>query len=317
MPSRRNWKRSRSVPPASACISRSSTRISICRLCCRDSLGRDDGWRRAWVPPEGNQGARRRLPLLEETASWAAAPERCGSRQTLRTAAISATVTKLPQTRRGRRELMPSGISQRPLRLCGKQHFRNGNTKKRLIGGGIGRGYARFRGDAVAAVAIFHAGADERGEKRMRRKRLRFEFRMELAAQKPRMIGSFHDFDVHAVRRAPRDAKSGARERLLILAIEFVAMAMTFGNFELAVGLVRERARLESCTATRPAASCRPFRPRRAVRAICRSRDWESMDRIRCCRRGRCAKPAGRIRSWRTACPDKSRRTEFFSRAHT
>ena len=141
---------------------------------------------------------------------------------------------------------------------------------------------------ALAAVAIFEAGADERGEERMRSQRLGFEFRMELAADEPRVVGGFDNFYVNAVRSASGDAEAGAGERVFVFAIEFVAMAMALGNFQCAVGLVRRRSRARACRATRLGAWCRPFRPRRAVRAVCRSRDWEWRDRIRCYRRVRC-----------------------------
>ena len=47
---------------------------------------------------------------------------------------------------------------------------------------------------------------DECGEKWMRFERFRFEFRMELAAEKPRVLGRFDDFDVIFVGRAARDS---------------------------------------------------------------------------------------------------------------
>ena len=104
---------------------------------------------------------------------------------------------------------------------------------------------AAFRADAQAVMAILEAGANERSEERMRRKRLGFEFGMKLAAEEPGVVRHFHDFDVHAVGSFSCDAESGARERLFVLAIEFVAVAMALGNFECAVGSVREGSRLE------------------------------------------------------------------------
>ena len=64
-------------------------------------------------------------------------------------------------------------------------------------------------------------------------RRLRFEFGMELAADKPRVVRRFDDFDVNAVGSASGDAESGARERFLVVAIELVAVAVALGNFEL------------------------------------------------------------------------------------
>ena len=73
-----------------------------------------------------------------------------------------------------------------------------------LIRGGFGGDDSLFRRGAQAVMAIFQAGADERREQRMRRQRLRFEFRMKLAADEPRMIRRFDNFDVNAVRRLAR-----------------------------------------------------------------------------------------------------------------
>jgi len=93
-------------------------------------------------------------------------------------------------------------------------------------------------------VAIFQAGADEGGEERVRCQRLGFEFGMELAAQEPGMVRGFDYFYVDAVRCASSDAEAGARESFFVLAVEFVAMAVALGNFQLAVGFGGEGARL-------------------------------------------------------------------------
>ena len=63
-----------------------------------------------------------------------------------------------------------------------------------LIRGGFGGDDSRFRRGAQAVMAIFQAGADERGEERMRRQRLRFEFGMKLAADEPRMVRRLRRF---------------------------------------------------------------------------------------------------------------------------
>ena len=78
----------------------------------------------------------------------------------------------------------------------------------------------------MALVAVFDAGADEGSEKRMRSQRFGFEFGVELAAEEPRVVGSFDDFDVHTVWGASGDAEAGAGERVFVFAIEFVAVAM-------------------------------------------------------------------------------------------
>src|SRR5580704_13200083 len=95
--------------------------------------------------------------------------------------------------------------------------------------------------NAKSRAAILEACANEGGKKRMRGKRLRFEFRMKLAANEPRMIGHFDNFDIHAIGCPAGNAESGARERLLVLAIKFVAMAVALGDFERAVSLMRKR----------------------------------------------------------------------------
>ena len=56
----------------------------------------------------------------------------------------------------------------------------------------------------VLTVAMLVGGADERLEQRMRLHRLRFELGMELAAEKPGMVGDLADLDVRAVRASRR-----------------------------------------------------------------------------------------------------------------
>src|SRR5271156_6885603 len=79
----------------------------------------------------------------------------------------------------------------------------------------------------------------------MRSQGFGFEFGVELAAYEPRMIRSFDYFYVDAVGGAAGDAESGARQSFFVFAIEFVAVAVAFGNFELAVGFGSEGAGLE------------------------------------------------------------------------
>ena len=132
---------------------------------------------------------------------------------------------------------------------------------------------ALISGHAKARAPILQAGANKRGKKRMRSERLRFELRMKLATNEPGMIRHLDDFDIHAIGRPPGNPESSARERLLVLAIKFVAMAMALGDFEHAVSLMCKGARLKFAWPRAQAASCRPFRPRRAIRATCKSRD--------------------------------------------
>ena len=119
----------------------------------------------------------------------------------------------------------------------------------------------------------------------MRRQRLRFEFGMELAADKPGMVGHFNNFHVSAVGRASGDAKARRDQALLVFAIKFVAMPVALGD----IASCRKRDMRTNPArcgrATRPAAWCRPFRRRPAIRAACKSRDAAFADRIRCCSR--------------------------------
>ena len=60
--------------------------------------------------------------------------------------------------------------------------------------------------------------------------RLRFEFRVELAAQEPRMIRQLNDFHEVLVGRYAGNNQPIVRQRLFKLAIEFVAVAVPLGN---------------------------------------------------------------------------------------
>ena len=74
----------------------------------------------------------------------------------------------------------------------------------------------------------------------MRFERLGFEFRMELAAEEPRMVRSFDDLDVVFVGSAAGDAEAGGGQNFLVVAIEFVAMAVTLADFGFAIGAIGE-----------------------------------------------------------------------------
>src|SRR5260370_36318625 len=91
-----------------------------------------------------------------------------------------------------------------------------------------------------ASVFVLDGGADEGREERMRFERLGFEFRVELAAEEPRVVGGLDDFDVIFVRSASSDAQPGGDQRFLVVAIEFVAVAVALADLEFAVSLVRE-----------------------------------------------------------------------------
>src|SRR5579884_4073049 len=71
----------------------------------------------------------------------------------------------------------------------------------------------------------------------MRLQRLRFELRMELAAEIPGVILEFADLDIGGVRRLSRDAQAVAGKPLLEIAVELVAVTMALADLRRAVGL--------------------------------------------------------------------------------
>src|ERR1700746_1859297 len=97
-----------------------------------------------------------------------------------------------------------------------------------------------FRGNTMLP-----GSSDKCGKQRMRRKRLRFELGMKLAAEEPGMVGRLDDLDVGAIGCAPGDAKSRVHEPLLVIAIEFVAVPVPLAYFKRAVSAMRERTRLD------------------------------------------------------------------------
>src|SRR5215470_19743490 len=94
-------------------------------------------------------------------------------------------------------------------------------------------------------LLVLQRGPNEGGEQRMRFERLGLEFRMELAAEEPGMLGGFDDLDVVLVGRAPGNLESGRNQGLFMLAVEFIAVAVPLADLELAVGLGCKRTRLE------------------------------------------------------------------------
>ena len=79
----------------------------------------------------------------------------------------------------------------------------------------------------------------------MRRKRFRFEFRMELATEEPRMPRKLDDFDKVLVGRDAGDNKTVIRQHLFELPVELIAMAMPFGNDIGLINAIGERTRFE------------------------------------------------------------------------
>src|ERR1700722_7124568 len=88
-----------------------------------------------------------------------------------------------------------------------------------------------------AALAEFVRRRDKGGEQWMRLEGFGFELGMELAAEKPGMIGDLANLDVPRIRRLPGDAESAGRQNLLVLAIEFVTVTMALADLGLTIGL--------------------------------------------------------------------------------
>src|SRR3954451_20387063 len=75
---------------------------------------------------------------------------------------------------------------------------------------------------------LIERGADEGGEQGVRLEGLRLEFRVELHADIPGMIGDFDNLRQHAVRRHAGKPKAGGFEPFLVADIDLVAVTMTF-----------------------------------------------------------------------------------------
>lgn len=78
------------------------------------------------------------------------------------------------------------------------------------------------------SAAVLVAGPDEVAEERMGLERLGFEFGMKLAREEEGMGGYLDDLDVGGIRGGTRDAETSAGKDRLILAVEFVAVAVAF-----------------------------------------------------------------------------------------
>src|SRR6266850_2766070 len=107
--------------------------------------------------------------------------------------------------------------------------------------------YLRAQRDVASGIAfdvcglVLIGGGDERREQRMRTRRLRFEFRMELHGEIPRMTGQLGDLDEFAVGRSSGDAQAVLGERALVQAVELVAMTMALVNERRSVHALRQR----------------------------------------------------------------------------
>ena len=86
---------------------------------------------------------------------------------------------------------------------------------------------------------VLVAGLDEAGEQRVRLERLRLELGMELHRHVPRMRRQLDDLDELAVERPADDLEPVLGQRLLVQAVELVAMAVPLVDDVLAVELAR------------------------------------------------------------------------------
>jgi len=90
----------------------------------------------------------------------------------------------------------------------------------------------------TALKATLVSGSHKSSEQGMRLKWLRFELRVELAADEMRMIGQFDHLHVGTVRRRTRNAQARRVECLFIFTVELVAVAMALADFGLAINSV-------------------------------------------------------------------------------
>ena len=93
-------------------------------------------------------------------------------------------------------------------------------------------------------------GLDEARKQRMRPQRLRFELRMELDREVPRVARQLDDLDELAVDRAADDPQPLFGERLFVETVELVPMPVPLVDDFLAVQLERQGIRREPARVT-------------------------------------------------------------------
>src|SRR5665648_913460 len=86
-------------------------------------------------------------------------------------------------------------------------------------------------------AALLHGGADEGFEQRMRLKRPRLQFGMELHADEPGMVRDLDDLRQKSVGRQTREAQAGRLELIAVAHVHLVAVAVALGNAGRAVDL--------------------------------------------------------------------------------
>src|SRR5579872_521308 len=106
-------------------------------------------------------------------------------------------------------------------------------------------------------LTVLVRSSDKRLEQWMRFKWLRFELRMELAADEMRMIRQFDHLHISPIRRRSGDLQSGSRHRLFVLTIELVPVPVALADLEHPIDSVCQRVRLDlarPCSQTHSAA---------------------------------------------------------------
>ena len=99
---------------------------------------------------------------------------------------------------------------------------------------------------------VLVARVDEAGEERMRLERLRLELRVELHRDVPRMRRQLDDLDELAVERAADDLQALVGQRLLVEAVELVAMAVALVDHLGAIELRAPASRASAGTRSEP-----------------------------------------------------------------
>src|SRR6266542_3893749 len=87
-----------------------------------------------------------------------------------------------------------------------------------------------------AGALMVQRGLDERGKERMRFPRARAEFRMELAGHEPRVVGQLDDLHQLLVGPDARDPEAALLERVEIVVVDLVAMAVPLPDGALPIG---------------------------------------------------------------------------------
>src|SRR4051794_231008 len=111
------------------------------------------------------------------------------------------------------------------------------SASRRKCGGTSVRGFNEGGGVLLAGLTAmpFHRCRDEPRKKRMRTRGPRLQFRMELAADEPRMVRQFHNLDELPIRRKSTQPEPMLHEEVSISIRDFISMPMPLADLGLAV----------------------------------------------------------------------------------